>query len=85
LLNKIYLILVLVVIGQDVLGDLFDEYPEGSLLPPGEAFEAGSPDEVEESVEVDEFFAASIDVRHDHVLDVWGDRLPQGVIFDDFF
>ena len=85
MLNKIYLILVLVVIGQDVLGDLLNEDPKGSLLPAGEAFEAGSPDEVEESVEVDEFFAASIDVRHDHVLDVGGDRLPQGVVFDDFF
>ena len=59
-------------IGQDVLGRLLDEDPEGPLLPAGEAFEVRPPDEVEECVKVDELLAASVDVGHDDVLNVWG-------------
>ena len=68
-------------VGQDVLGRLLDEDPEGLSLPAGEAPEAAASDEIEEGVEVDELLVAVDDVVGDDRLDVQRYRVPQRVVF----
>ena len=72
-------------VGQDVFGRLFYEDPEGLFLPAGEAFELASPDVIVKGVKIDEFFATSLDVDHDKVLNVRRDRFPKWIILYDLF
>ena len=72
-------------VGQYVFGRLFYEDPEGLFLPAGEAFELASPDEIVKGVKIDEFFATSLDVDHDKVLNVRRDRFPKWIILYDLF
>jgi hypothetical protein len=67
-LNYKYLVLILKIVRQDVLGRLLDEHPEGLALPAGEALESAALNEVVERVEVKHLVAAVVDVYHDFGL-----------------